>query len=216
VIARVLGALALVASIGLVAPRAEPARPGEPVVVIAADPLVRLQDAVEMATQHHVPGASGSDWVLHGLERSDRGLGGREFIVATGAITTAGAPDTRVRLSGRYDPSTGRLERVSYQLQPATPTAPPEGSGWNVQRAVQAAFGEVLPDEPMHFALDSAQSSRVEGGGRRFEGSGIGTFREGDARFIAFTMTLSVRGELVEFDYSTASPADDAEQVAGF
>jgi hypothetical protein len=216
VIARALGALALAASIGLVTPRTEPARPGEPVTVVAIDPLVRLQDAVEVATHHHVPGASGSAWVLHGLDRSERALGGREFIVATGAITTAGAPDTRVRLSGLYDPRTGRLERVSYKLQAATPAPPAEGSGWSVQHAVQQAFGEVLPDEPMHFALDSAQSSRVEGGGRRFEGSGIGTFREGDARFIAFTMTLSARGEMVEFDYSTASPADDAEQVASF
>lgn len=104
-----------------------------------------------------------------------------------------------------------------------TPWAPPVAAvpsaadaDLGVQRAVQRAFAEVLPDQPMHFALDAVQASPVDGGGQRFEGSGIGTFDEGDGRFIAFTLTLSARGELVEFDYSAATPADDAEQVAAF
>ena len=211
-IARLFGAMALVASVGFVTPWTAPAPAAE--AGVAADPLVRLHDAVESATQHHVPGASDSAWVLHGVERSEPGMDGREFVVATGVISTAGAPDTRVRLSGRYNPSTGHLARVSYKLQPATPDSPDAGNGWSVQRAVQRAFGEVLPDQPMQFALDSAQSSRVEGGGRRFEGSGIGKFKDGDARFIAFTLTLSARGEMVEFDYSTSTPTGDADQVA--
>lgn len=215
-IVRALGALALAASVGLVMPWSQPAPPAEVVTFTAADPVVRLQDAIESATHHHVPGASESDWVLHGLERSEAGLGGGEFIVATGVITTAGAPDTRVRLSGHYDPGSGQLDRVSFRLQPAARDAMAAGPGWSIQRAVEQAFGQVLPDEPMHFALDSAQSSRVDGGGRRFEGSGIGTFPEGDARFVAFTLTLSARGEMVEFDYSTASPADDADQMAAY
>jgi len=216
VIIRTLAALALVASVGFVTPSKEPASAaGRAAPVIAADPLTRLETAVENAAYRHVPGASGSGWVPFGVERSEPGIDGRQFIVATGVITTAGAPDTRVRLTGRYDPATGELARVSYKLQPDTSGSPVAGTGWSVQQAVQHAFGEVLPDQAMHFALDSAQSSRVEGGGRRFDGSGIGTWGEGDARFVAFTLTLSAQGELVEFDYSTPGLGQDADQVAG-
>lgn len=214
-IARALAALALVASVGFVTPANEPAPTVGTTIAIAANPATRLQDAVESAAYRHVPGASGSRWVPFSVTRSTPGMDGREIIVATGVITTAGAPDTRVRLTGRYDPATGELARVSYKLQPAMPAVREVGAGWSVQQGVQQAFAEVLPDQPMVFALESAQSSRVEGGGRRFEGSGIGTWRDGDARFVAFTLTLSVRGELVEFDYSTADPGQDAEYVAG-
>jgi hypothetical protein len=105
---------------------------------------------------------------------------------------------------------------VTPWAPPVAPAPTSADADLGVQQAVQSAFGEVLPDHPMHFALDSVQSSPVEGGGKRFDGSGFGTFDGGDGRFIAFTLTLSARGELVEFDYSTATPADDAEQVAAF
>jgi len=217
VIARGLAALVLIACVGFVAPSAEPAREaGVTKAGIAADPVTRLEDAVENAAYRHVPGAAGSSWVPFGVERSEPGMDGREFIVATGVITTAGAPDTRVRLTGHYDPANGELVRVSHKLQPAKPESPSQGSGWSVQQAVQHAFGEVLPDDGILFALDSAQSSRVEGGGRRFDGSGIGTWGDGDARFVAFTLTLSARGELVEFDYSTQGRGEDAGYLAAY
>ena len=213
-IARALGVFALVASVGLATPWVAPAPAGAaPAPVVVTSPEQRLHDAVEAATQRYVPGAAGSGWVLHGVERSEPGIDGREAVVATGVITTAGAPDTRVRLSGRYDPESGRLARVSYKLQPAARLAPAPSVDWSVQQAVQEAFGEVLPDEPVRFALESAQSSRVEGGGRRFDGAGIGTWGE-DARYVAFTMTLSSRGELVEFDYSTQGEEDPAGYLA--
>ncbi len=214
-IARALAAIALIASVGFVSPMAEPAPAGVVAkAIVTNDPLVRLHDAVENATHRHVPGASGSDWVLHRVDRSEPGIDGREFIVATGVITTAGAPDTRMRLTGYYDAANGELARVSYKLQPAAPSAPAAGTDWSVQQAVQRAFAQVLPDQAPSFALDSAQSSRVEGGGRRFEGSGIGTWDNNDARFVSFELTLSARGELVEFDYSTPGLAEDAEYVA--
>jgi hypothetical protein len=217
VIARALAAIALIASVGFVSPMAEPAPAGGVAkTIVTNDPLVRLHDAVENATHRHVPGASGSDWVLHRVDRSEPGIDGREFIVATGVITTAGAPDTRMRLTGYYDAANGELARVSYKLQPAAPAAPAADTDtdWSVQLAVQHAFAQVLPDQAPSFALDSAQSSRVEGGGRRFEGSGIGTWGSGDARFVAFELTLSARGELVEFDYSTPGLGQDAAYVA--
>lgn len=98
----------------------------------------------------------------------------------------------------------------------AVPTAASAQAGVDVQQAVQQAFGEVLPDQRMHFAMDAAQASPVDGGGQRFEGSGIATFNEGEAQFVAFTLTLSSRGELVEFDYSAASTVEDADQMAAY
>ena len=99
--------------------------------------------------------------------------------------------------------------------KPAMTDIPPT-PGWSLKQAVEKAFAEVLPDDRMAFALESAQSSRVEGGGHRFEGSGIGTWGEGDTRFIVFTMTLSSQGELVEFDYgSQAGGFEETDAVAG-
>ena len=213
-IARALGVFALVASVGLATPWMAPTPAGAAVApATVVSPEQRLHDAVEAATQRSVPGAAGSGWVLHGVERSAPGIDGREAVVATGVITTPGAPDTRVRLTGRYDADTGTLARVSYKLQPAARLAQVPTVDWSVQQAVQQAFGEVLPDQPMRFALESAQSSRVDGGGRRFDGAGIGTWGK-DARYVAFTMTLSARGELVEFDYSTPGQEEPAPYVA--
>ena len=209
-----MGVIALVASVGLTTPWPSPEAAAPAAATVALSPEARLHDAVEAATHRHVPGAAGSDWVLHGVKRSAPGLDGRESLVATGVITTAGAPDTRVRLTGLYDPASGQLARVGYRLQPAARLAPAPTVDWSVQQAVQDAFGEVLPDQAVRFALESAQSSRVEGGGRRFDGAGIGTWGDDDARFVSFTMTLSSRGELVEFDYSTQGNQDESGYVA--
>lgn len=207
-----LGLLALGASVGLVdpGPQAGPSAALDPADAAAAahDPDARLHAAIEAALHAHVPGMAGREWMLHDLERTDAGPGEPAFIVATGALATAGAPETQVRLTGRFDPAAGELRRVAYRLQPSATDEhrdPPAAEPcWNVQAAVNHAFTEVLPDEQVAFALGSAESTRVEGGGRRFDGTGIGTWNQGDARFLAFTLTLSSTGELVAFDYSTA------------
>lgn len=210
-IARALGLLALSAAIGVALPegRTQAAdQPADPAATAAVNPDLRLQTAIEDALLAHVPGAAGRNWVLQQLEREDTATGQPAFVVATGVLGTAGAPDTQVRLSGRFDPATGRLRGVSYRLQApdAEPVAAPATgeSRWNVQAAVNHAFTQVAPDERIAFALDSAEASRVEGGGRRFDGTGIGTWDAGEARHVAFTLTLSAAGELVAFDYSTA------------
>lgn len=213
-IGRVLGLVALGASVGLAEPHlsapAKPALHEERVATVAtATPReARLHAAIEAALQANVPGMAGRHWVLHDLQGADGAPEAPAFIVATGVVTTPGAPDTQVRLTGRFDPGTGALQRVSYRLQPTPAGAHVEPAsaeaGWSVQDAVNHAFTQVLPDERVAFALDSAQSTRVAGGGRRFDGSGIGTWNQSEARFVAFTMTLSATGELVAFDYSTA------------
>ena len=211
-IGRVLGLLALGASVGLVEPgpavgTSTALEPADAAAALHA-PDARLHAAIEAALQAHVPGVAGRDWVLHDLERTDAGPGEPVFIVATGALATPGAPETQVRLTGRFDPAAGELRRVAYRLQPSATDEhrepPASEPHWNVQAAVNHAFTQVLPDEQVAFALGSAESTRVQGGGRRFDGSGIGTWNDADARFVAFTLTLSATGELVAFDYSTA------------
>ncbi|GAB2503710.1 hypothetical protein [Arenimonas alkanexedens] len=214
-IARALGAFALVASAGFATPWTAPGNNSEHVAV-AADAAPSLHDAVENAAHRHVPGAAGQTWVLDSIQRSSPDIDGSAFIVASGRIMASDGAGTQVRLSGRYRPDTGEVSRVSYRLQAASPrpVVADAAGGWTLQQAVQHAFGEVLPDQPMQFVLSSAQSSRVEGGGRRFDGAGIGTWGEGDARFVAFTLTLSARGEMVVFDYRAEGQGDGLEFLA--
>ena len=207
--ARGLAALALAASLGLVAPGAPDTaaaptdRAGAAEVAVAVDPTRQLHAAIEAAIHAHVPGAAGRDWVLGRVALTDAPSGAAQYVVATGIVAAPGARDTQVRLTGRYDPAGGGMDRVSYRLEPIAAAASDRSTEWTLQRAVNYAFSQVLPDEQVAFALESAQGSRVDGGGRRFEGAGIGTWADGEARFVSFAMTLSARGELVEFDYST-------------
>ena len=217
--ARGLAALALAASLGLVAPGApdtaavpaDAARAAEAATPV--DPTTQLHAAIEAAIHAHVPGAAGRDWVLGRVALTDAPSGAAQYIVATGVVAAPGARDTRVRLTGRYDPDGGGMDRVSYRLEPAGPAASDNATEWSLQRAVNYAFSQVLPDEEVAFALESAQASRVEGGGRRFEGAGIGTWADGEARFVSFAMTFSARGDLVEFDYSTPDEFAGAQDL---
>lgn len=201
-ISRALGLLALAASVGLVTPEAspEPARDRAPAAA-SVDHDQRLHEALEHAVRLHVPGMSQGQWTLQRVERSTSGADGPVHVFATGRLGSSGSHDTRLQLTGRYDPVSGTLSRLSYKLRPVAPETAAAGPDWRVQDAVQHAFAQVLPDERIQFALTSAESARVEGGGRRFEGSGIGSRGQGEAQFVRFVLTLSARGELVEFDY---------------
>lgn len=225
--ARVLAVLTLAASIGLVAPwmGREPAAVAAPVGAAAADDtppaegnaLIGLHAAVEAAVHEHVPGVGGNHWTLHRLDHSDPDFDGVRRVVAHGLIAAPGSPGTGLQLTGRYDPVSGQLTQVSYRLRPAVvETAAHEAGGkpaptWNVQRAVQQALSEALPGQAVHFALDSAESTRLQDGGRRFEGFGIGTWGDGGARFVAFTLVLSGDGQPVAFDYGTEADQDDGD-----
>ena len=141
-----------------------------------------------------------------------RALGAILLAAAVGYATPWAASPSA---AGTDAPTSAAMESATRRHVAGSAAPAPQG-GWNLQEAVVQAFAAVLPDEPMAFALQSSQSSRVEGGGRRFEGSGIGTWGEGDARFVVFTLTLSSRGELVEFDYGIpSSDGEDSELVAG-
>jgi hypothetical protein len=212
--ARAFGALTLAASIGLASPWlsapepaalpdptpvAAPATPAEPV----ASPEQRLHDAVAAAAFRHIPGAAGSDWQPDRIDVTDADDAGMQHIVATGTLSDAGHAGTRVRLSGRYDAADGRLSRVSYRLLPATRPMPESASAapaWSLQDAVQQSLAQAHPDSNVRFALNSAQASRLERGGRRFEGFGLAVM-DGETRFVAFTLDLSAQGQSLAFDF---------------
>lgn len=220
-IGRALGIVALVTSAAVAAPWIHPAdadglapvaAPREASSPASPDPLARVHAAVEEATARHIPGALGSGWVLHRLEQSDPALDGTTRIVASGIIAAPGGPGTNVRLTGRYDDASGQLDRVSYRLH--TPAARQHGrpgsegeASWSVQSAVRQALADAAAEPGLQFALDSAQSLRLEDGGRRFEGHGIGLWQDGEPRFVTFTLQLSADGQPVAFDYGTQEPA---------
>lgn len=237
--ARTIAVLALAVSIGVAAPwiAHEPVAAAVPMDVASFDgndlphandiPLAGMHAAVNAAVQTHVPGVSGNDWALHRLEHSDPDAEGVRRVVAQGIIATPGAPDTAIHLTGRYDPATGELTKLTYRLRPSVvPVSASLDTGatgpattWSVELAVQQALSESLPGQEVRFALDSAQATRVPGGGRRFEGFGIGSWGDGQARFVAFTLVLSDDGQPVRFDYGTE--ADDVGQsepamIAGY
>jgi hypothetical protein len=206
VTARALGSLALAVSMGLASPwwRAPP--PAAPAAAASAPdlpgptPEQRLHDAVESAARRHVPGAAGEDWRLDRIDVSDIGDGGVQHIVASGLLASAGDVGTKVRLSGRYDSAAGELSRVSYRLLPASRPLPEPGPAWNLQQAVQQSLAKAHPGVGVSFALDSAQGSRLERGGRRFEGFGLAVV-DGETRFVAFTLDLSAQGQSLAFDF---------------
>lgn len=233
--ARVLAVLTLAASIGLALPGTgpEPAAFAATPMDAAADEaapvaydvsLTGLHSAVEAAVRSHVPGFAGKHWELQRLDHSDPDADGARRVVATGVVDGEDAPATGVQLTGRYDPATGELTRVGYRLQAADAAAPdPQADdtlrpdpAWSVQQAVQLALSESMPGHTVRFALDSAQSVRLDDGGRRFEGFGIGTWGSGGARFVAFTLVLSPDGEATAFDYGTASDEGDPTLIARY
>jgi hypothetical protein len=212
--ARAFGALTLAASIGLASPwlsAPEPAALPDPTPVAApatpAEPGVtaekRLRDAVASAAFRHIPGAVGSDWQPDRIDVTDADDAGVQHIVATGTLAAAGDTGTRVRLSGRYDSADGRLSRVSYRLLPVARPMPEPASAapaWSLQDAVQRSLAQAHPDSEVRFALNSAQASRLDRGGRRFEGFGLAVM-DGETRFVAFTLDLSAQGQSLAFDF---------------
>jgi hypothetical protein len=212
--ARAFGALTLVASIGLASPwlgAPEPAAPSDPApVAMSAPPAAsavteepRLHEAVAAAALRHIPGAAGNDWQHDRIDVTDADDAGVQHIVATGTLSAGGDTGTRVRLSGRYDAADGRLSRVSYRLLPAAREIPEPASaapGWSLEHAVQQSLAQAHPESDVRFALNSAQASRLERGGRRFEGFGLAVM-DGETRFVAFTLDLSAQGQSLAFDF---------------
>jgi hypothetical protein len=217
--ARAFGALTLAVSVGLASPwlqAPEPARdPQVQAEVAVATPQQRLHAALEAAARRHIPGAAASRWTLDRLDLSELGDGGAQHVVATGSIAEPGAPQTRVRLSGHYDPAEGAVSRVRYRLLPAARLAPDvsQAPAWSLQDAVEQSLAKAHPEATVRFALDSAQASRLDRGGRRFEGFGLAMLDD-ETRFVAFTLDLSAQGQSLAFAFGPETDAEDLASAA--
>lgn len=170
-----------------------------------------LPGAVEAAVLRHVPGAAGGSWRLDRLDQSEPDADGARRFVAFGVIAAAGALETRIRLTGRHDPASGRVSQVGYRLQAAdssdTRLLASRATTWNLQSVVQQSLSEALPGQDLRFALDAAEASRLPDGGRIFEGTGLMLAADGEVRFVTFTLGLSADGEPRGFDFGLVDPA---------
>ena len=209
-------AAAVLASTSGVTPAnaAGPAVTREASPATSASPIARVKAAVERAASLQIPGTRGRGWVLHQLDQSEPRADGSRRIVARGVIGTPGDPGTHVKMVGLYDPAAGVLRWVSYELKAPAQSPPARDAdlapAWSVQSAVQQALAEATRDPSARFALDSAQSLRLEDGGRRFDGVGIGHLRGGEATFVSFTLQLSPDGETIAFDYGLQEQLADS------
>ena len=86
--------------------------------------------------------------------------------------------------------------------------------GWTVQSTVQDQLRADLADQAIAFSLVSAQSTRLDGGARRFDGSGLARIEGDHTRFVAFTLTLDRDGRIAGFDYGLATGGETAEVLS--
>lgn len=87
-------------------------------------------------------------------------------------------------------------------------------AAWTLQSAVQQQLRTGLGGTDVAFSLVSAQSTRLDRGGRRFDGAGLALLDEGDTRFVAFTLSLDADGQVTGFDYGLAAGGETQEELA--
>lgn len=86
--------------------------------------------------------------------------------------------------------------------------------GWTVQSTVQDQLRTDLAGQDIAFSLVSAQSTRLDRGARRFDGSGLAQIDGEHTRFVAFTLTLDPDGRVTGFDYGLATGGETAEVLS--
>jgi len=86
--------------------------------------------------------------------------------------------------------------------------------GWTVQSTVQDQLRHELAGTDVAFSLVSAQTTRLEYGGRRFDGAGLAQLDGRETRFVAFTLSLDADGEVSHFGYGLAASGETEEVVA--
>lgn len=86
--------------------------------------------------------------------------------------------------------------------------------GWTVQDTVQDQLRHELDGTDVAFSLVSAQTTRLEYGGRRFDGAGLAQLDGAETRFVAFTLSLDADGEVSHFGYGLAASGETEEVVA--
>lgn len=135
-----------------------------------------------------------------GRSRALMGLG--SFAAAAGLALALSANVGATAPSRSPDALTGAEQRAAV--------AP----GWTVQGAVQDQLRTELADTQVDFSLVSAQTTRLEHGGRRFDGAGLAQLDGSETRFVAFTLSLDADGEISNFGYGLAAGGETDEVVA--
>ncbi|GAB2664810.1 hypothetical protein [Arenimonas aestuarii] len=86
--------------------------------------------------------------------------------------------------------------------------------GWTVQASVQDQLRAELTGTDVAFSLLSAQATRLDQGGRRFDGAGLARLGGHDTRFVAFTLSLDPDGRVTAFHYGLAAGGETDDVLA--
>lgn len=164
-------------------------------LVWAAQALARRPAAATAAAVAAVPAP------VRGQVPAPMGLGklaaaaGLALVLAghAGAASTTRAPDS---------PHAG-----GAALATATP-------GWTVQSSVQEQLRADLAGTRVAFSLVSAQATRLDRGGRRFEGSGLAQLNGRETRFVSFSLSVDLDGRVSAFDYGMATSGETDDVLA--
>ncbi|WP_188665712.1 hypothetical protein [Arenimonas soli] len=86
--------------------------------------------------------------------------------------------------------------------------------GWTVQASVQEQLRADLAGTKVAFSLVSAQATRLDRGGRRFEGSGLAQLDGRETRFVSFSLSVDLDGRVSAFDYGMATSGETDDVLA--
>ena len=86
--------------------------------------------------------------------------------------------------------------------------------GWTVQSSVQEQLRAELTGTDVAFSLVSAQATRLDQGGRRFDGAGLAQLDGGEVRFVSFSLSVDPDGRVSAFDYGMATSGETDDVLA--
>ncbi|WP_374602950.1 hypothetical protein [Arenimonas sp.] len=86
--------------------------------------------------------------------------------------------------------------------------------GWTVQSTVEDHLSADLAGKDVAFSLVSAEATRLDQGGRRFDGSGLAQLDGQETRFVSFSLSVDVDGSVSAFDYGMATGGEVEDVLA--
>ena len=86
--------------------------------------------------------------------------------------------------------------------------------GWTVQSSVQEQLSAKLTGTDVAFSLVSAQATRLDEGGRRFDGAGLAQLDGEEVRFVSFSLSVDPDGRVSAFDYGMATGGETDDVLA--
>lgn len=86
--------------------------------------------------------------------------------------------------------------------------------GWTVQSSVQDQLRADLAGTDVAFSLVSAQATRLDEGGRRFDGAGLAQLDGQETRFVSFSLSVDPDGRVSAFDYGMATSGETDDVLA--